>query len=201
MKFKKNVVVCGHYGAGKTNLAVNLALAYVRTADFKALLGAQGVDMLLPMYANSNLDLPVVPPGLEAAIRDGGARLVLDVGGDDAGAIALGRYAAVLEQSGYTLLYVVNRLRYAKADPEEELELLRAVERCARLSVTGLVNNTNLGVETAPEHLRGSLEYLEQVSQRSGLPVLLTAACARAAEALEGAPSLFPVEIYVKTPW
>ncbi|MEG1849258.1 MAG: hypothetical protein RR197_01735, partial [Oscillospiraceae bacterium] len=87
------------------------------------------------------------------------------------------------------------------APTEEELELLRAVERCARLSVTGLVNNTNLGVETAPEHLRGSLEYLEQVSQRSGLPVLLTAACARAAEALEGAPSLFPVEIYVKTPW
>ncbi|MBQ8298040.1 MAG: P-loop NTPase, partial [Ruminococcus sp.] len=73
---KKITVITGHYGSGKTNLAVNLAVnatqegrsvtvvdldivnPYFRTADFRQLFEEKGIRLIAPDYANSNLDIP-----------------------------------------------------------------------------------------------------------------------------------------------
>ena len=212
------VVVCGHYGAGKTNVTVNLALRcakageevtvvdmdivnpYFRTADFSGLVREAGVRLLAPVYANTNLDLPVLPPSVGAAVSSGRGRVLLDVGGDDDGAVALGGFSEALTRAGYSMLYVVNSRRELEPDPAEEAALLRRIEGASRLGVTHLVHNTNLGRETSPEVLAESVPYLQELSRVTGIPVL-------AAAVGEGIipPALpwqaLPVRIYVKPPW
>ncbi|MEG1687623.1 MAG: hypothetical protein RR022_01340 [Angelakisella sp.] len=213
------IILCGHYGSGKTNLSVNLALLqaqqgrqvsvcdldivnpYFRTADFGELFSAHGIELIAPCYANSNLDTPILPPRLAAAIGDRSRTLVIDVGGDDDGAVALGGYSQRLNEAGCTVWYVVNRRRYLEPDVEGELALLQGVERCSRLRVTGLVNNTNLGGETTASTVQQSRGYLDELAQRSGLPVVCTAVDRRLTAELGEVPHLLPVDIYVKTPW
>lgn len=214
---QQTLIICGHYGAGKTNLAVNLALwaagaekgpvavadldlvnPYFRTADFRQLFSTQGIELIAPVYANTNLDIPVLPPKLGAVIGKRNGTLIIDVGGDDDGAVALGGYAHLLNQSGYVMLYVINALREPDPDPEEEASLLRAVEQSSRLQITGLVNNTNLGRETTPEVLEKSRDYVAAVSEKTGLPVLFTAA---SADIKRWDEPVFPVQVFVKPPW
>lgn len=215
----KITILCGHYGAGKTNLAVNLGLRsaaagcrtavadldivnpYFRTADFSTLFQQHSIELVAPLYANSNLDLPVLPPRLASAIGEPGLTLIIDVGGDDDGAVALGGFAKRIADVGYQMLYVVNRSRYLEDDMAEELRLLRAIEGGSRLRVTGLCNNTNLGPETTAALVSDAAGYLDELSVQTGIPVVLTAAPAALCSALEGIPGLLPVEVYVKTPW
>lgn len=211
------VIVCGHYGAGKTNLTVNLALRaagggeavtvvdmdivnpYFRTADFGGLFRDAGVRLIAPVYANTNLDLPVLPPSVGTAIRSGG-RVFLDVGGDDDGAVVLGGFSGLLEEQGYSMLYVVNYFRELEPDPAEEAALLERIQQASRLRVTHLVDNTNLGRETTLDLLERSGDYLAELSRRTGAPVLCRAVEKRfsGASPREG---VLPVEIYVKPPW
>ena len=137
------IVVTGHYGSGKTNLSVNLAMdlraqgekvvvvdldivnPYFRTADFVELFGSQGIEVINPEFANTNLDLPVVNPKIYSAFNQPDSYVIFDVGGDDDGAIALGQYAHLFSQHAYSMLYVVNRYRHVDPDVEEAVGLLR----------------------------------------------------------------------------
>lgn len=219
MTDKRITIVCGHYGSGKTNLSVNLAVnmaaqgvktaiadldivnPYFRTADFGKLFAELGIELIAPMYANSNLDLPVLPPRLASAIGEGNTQLIIDVGGDDDGAVALGGYAHRLEQEGYEMLYVINRSRYLADDIGEEIRLLRGIEQCSRLAVTGLVNNTNLGSETTAELIRASCGYLDEIAAQTGLPIVTTTAPRILAGETRDIDKLLLIDIYVKTPW
>lgn len=217
-KLASRVAVCGHYGAGKTNLTVNLALEatqkgekvtvvdmdvvnpYFRTADFEGLFSEHGVKLISPVYANTNLDLPVLPPSVASVIRSG-ERVFLDVGGDDDGAVALGGFSGLLEEKGYTMLYVVNRCRELDPNPAEEAELIRRVQQASRLKATFLVNNTNLGKETTPQLLEQSEDYMEALSRLTGLPVLFRTADKQIADTAPEKEGVVPIEIYVKPPW
>lgn len=212
------VAVCGHYGAGKTNLTVNLAIEaakrgervtvvdmdivnpYFRTADFRELFSGFGIELIAPVYANTNLDLPVLPPSVASVIRSG-EQVFLDVGGDDDGAVALGGFSGLIKEKAYTMLYVVNRCRELDPDPSEEAKLLDRIQRASRLRVTHLVNNTNLGRETTRELLERSGEYMETLSRLTGLPVLFRTADRKIADKIPEKEGILPIEIYVKPPW
>lgn len=216
-KLAQCIIVCGHYGAGKTNLTVNLALLaagagervtvvdmdivnpYFRTADHQELFLDAGIRLIAPVYANTNLDLPVLPPSVTTAIRSG-ERVFLDVGGDDDGAVVLGGFSSVLGERGYSMLYVVNRCRELEPDPAQEARLLERISRASRLRPTHLVDNTNLMGETTPQLLERSEEYIREVSRLTGVPVLCQAVERRLAGQLPAKGKL-PVTIYVKTPW
>ena len=151
------IAVTGHYGSGKTNLAVNLAVdfakegervtiidldivnPYFRTADFSELFGSLGIKLVAPQFANTNLDIPSLGFDM-AAVINGCDRLIIDVGGDDTGAVALGQYATVLGNFGCELYYVVNRYRYLTRTPGEAVELLRDIEQVSRIRAKGIVN-------------------------------------------------------------
>lgn len=184
-------ILTGHYGSGKTNIAVDLALRaaarepavtivdldivnpYFRTADFRAELEAHGIRVIAPIYANSNLDIPALPPEINS-IFDGTGRVFIDVGGDDAGAIALGQFARRLQGCGYDLYYVVNERRYLTREPEQAVELLREIEASSRLNATGILNNTNLGADTTAALVRDSLPFAGEVARIAGLPLVGT---------------------------
>lgn len=190
-------IITGHYGSGKTSIAVNMAkhLAdgekkirlvdldivnpYFRSADFHDELTAKGVQLIAPEFALTNLDIPALTAGIDAAISDQNSTVILDVGGDDTGAVALGRYAPMLHSAGYDLYYVVNAYRFLTSTPGEALALLHDIEGASRLVATGLINNSNLGAQTTAQDIKKTDSYMEELSKLSGLPVVLTSADAR----------------------
>lgn len=210
--FGRAVVITGHYGSGKTNIAVNLALdcagkgervcvvdldivnPYFRTADFGELFERNNIRLSAPQFANTNLDIPSLCIDMEALLDN--YRVILDVGGDDSGALALGQYAALLSSRGCDMLYVVNKYRYLTHTPEEAVELLRDIERASGLKAAGIVNCSNLGESTTAEDVENSRNYAEQCARAAGIPVAFTAA--RRDLKVEGA---YPVEVYVRPFW
>lgn len=216
---KKITIITGHYGSGKTNLAVNLAMQahregksvavvdldivnpYFRTADFKKLFEENNIKLIAPDFANSNLDIPSIQFDLEQIAHSEDC-LIIDVGGDDAGAVALGRYAEALSAygDGVDMFYVINQRRYLTATPEETISLMYEIENASRMKHTAIVNNTNLGNETTLEIVQSSEEFASEVSVRTGLPVVFTTFPEECAELTDN-PDAYPVKIYVKPLW
>ena len=190
---KKLSIVCGHYGAGKTNIAVNLAMhakkisqnsrisiadydivnPYFRTADCVGILKEAGIVPLIPEFANTNVDIPSLPrfPVSPLGIGDDFDFSIIDVGGDD-GAVALGMYNSTIKTLDYDLIYVVNMYRPLIADPKDALECMREIEFASGLRCTKLVNNSSLGVETAAEDIVASVEYARECAALCALPLV-----------------------------
>ena len=195
----------GHYGSGKTNIAVNYAklLAregkrvciadldivnpYFRTADSAEDLRQAGVELIAPKFANSNVDLPALPAEAYRLVEDRSIYGVMDIGGDDRGAYALGRYAPFLKrEDNYRAVFVANSYRPLTATPEEALEVMGEIEAACGIRLTHIVNNANLGWETTEQTLLDSLAYMEELSRISGLPIWFHAAEKAVAQKLEG---------------
>lgn len=193
MKPKKGIyIITGHYGCGKTSFALNFALnctqagvptaivdldivnPYFRTSDQTELLKQRGVEVIAPNFAGSNLDVPSLPASIPHYLRNFDGVVILDVGGDDAGAIALGQYAATLQETGYEMYYVFNCYRVFTAQVSDAAEILRDIEAASRLKATGLINNSNLGEQTTVQHIANSSDYARQLSELTGLPLVYT---------------------------
>ena len=211
-------IVCGHYGSGKTNIAVNLAQAirrehptvtladldivnpYFRSKDSAAELEEAGIRLICSNYANSNVDIPALPPDLYALTDDRRMRAIIDVGGDDRGALVLGRLApAILAENDYEMLMVINCYRPLTRDAASTLEVMREIETACGMRFTALVNNSNLGVETTAEDVLRSVSYANEVAAMSGLPVVMTTADQKLQSELEGKiPDLFSLQLQKK---
>lgn len=213
------IVILGHYGSGKTNFAVNLALhrrsagadialcdldivnPYFRSADFAAEMQQAGIEMVAPPFAGTNVDVPALTGRLDGILSVPGRQVIIDVGGDDAGAVAVGRYAHKLLPAGPAVLYVVNACRPVTDTPQAALEILREIEYASRVRATHIVNCTNLGKETTAQTIRGSLEYIKELCSISGLPLCCHAVRRDLAGELEDIDRVMPVDIFVKAPW
>lgn len=194
MQAKRVTLFAGHYGSGKTNIAVNFALRlagegkavaladmdivnpYYRSKDSAQELEAAGVKVIASAYANTNVDVPALPQEMYSVTEDTSRYAVLDVGGDDRGALALGRYApAILQENDYHMIYVFNASRPLSRTAEMALEIMGEIEVAGGIPFTAIVNNTNLGRDTDWETVAASRKEAEKLSQISGLPLLFTA--------------------------
>ena len=216
MDGKRITLFAGHYGSGKTNIALNYARAvkpcviadldivnpYFRTKDSAAALAAEGIGLVVSDYANSNVDFPAMPKETYGLVADRATRVVVDVGGDDRGALALGRYVDDIRAEGdYAMLAVVNASRPLTGTPADAVEVLREIEAACRLPFTGIVNNTNLGPATTAQTVIASLPYAEAVAREMALPIRFTCCRADLKDELAArlpasvVPSLFPLTI------
>ena len=212
--------MCGHYGSGKTNIAVNMALdlkkqrqngrvavadldivtPYFRTKDSGKEFSQAGIRLIVSEFANTNLDLPSMPQDLYAITDDREMSVILDIGGDDRGALALGRIAPkIIEENNYDMLMVINKFRPLTPDVASTLEVLGEIEAAGGIRFTGLVNNSNLGEETTAEDVLGSTEYALSVSEASSLPLVMTTVKDSLYEELSGKiENLFPLTLQKK---
>ncbi len=219
---KKVTVITGHYGSGKTNISVNLAVRladsgkkvsavdldivnpYFRTADFGDLFEKRSISLVSSIYANSNLDIPALSFDLERVCREDGY-VIIDVGGDDQGAIALGRYKQVFDELSHEgeldVLYVINRYRYLTASPQEATGLMYEIEQASRIKHTGIINNSNLGRETDLDTVMRSLDFGEEVSKLTKLPVAFTCIPEGSVVPDGNNGEFLPVKVYVRPPW
>ena len=208
---KRVTLFAGHYGSGKTNIALNFARRikpcviadldivnpYFRTQDSAAELAREGIGLVVSEYANSNVDFPALPKETYALVADRSTRVVIDVGGDDRGALALGRYVPDLRaEDDYDFLAVVNASRPLTRTAADTLEVLREIEAACGLSFTGVVNNTNLGPETTAATVLESRAYAAEVARALGLEVRMTCCPEALAGELEPqVPDLFPLRL------
>lgn len=212
---KNLIIVSGHFGAGKTNFAVNLAKAkrnagfdvtlmdldivnpYFRAADNVAELEALGIRCIVPDFANTNVDIPSLPPtvlgALEAHNRESGRVTIIDVGGDN-GAVALGMYNRFFKDGEYELLYVLNKYRPLTEDTNGAEMILREIEYSGRLRATGVVNNSNLGRETTVSDITDTHKWASEFADHCELPLICTCADSSFLGSLSDIPDVFFIE-------
>ena len=212
---KRLTILCGHYGSGKTNVAVGIATElkksrdsvtvadldivnpYFRTKDSAAFFEEQGIRLICSAYANSNVDIPALPQEMYALTDDRSMTAVLDIGGDDRGALVLGRLAPkILAEGDYEMLMVINCYRPLTRDAASTLEVMAEIEFAGGIRFTGIINNSNLGEMTTAEDILASRGYAEEVSRLSGLPLVMTSVRQDLAPAVEGKmPRVFPLDL------
>ena len=218
MEHKRLTLFAGHYGSGKTNIAVNYAMAlakegkkvciadldivnpYFRTADSARELEEAGVHLICPQFANTNVDLPALPAEAYRLVPDKRSYGIMDIGGDDRGAYALGRYVpAIVAENNYRMVFVANSCRPLTRTPEEALAVMKEIEAACGLEFTCILGNTNLGTETTAQTVLSSVPYMEKLSQISGLPIFLYTATIEVAKELEGKlPEVLPLKLQEK---
>ena len=205
MDHKRLTLFAGHYGSGKTNIAINYALKlakegnkvciadldivnpYFRTKDSERELEAAGIRLVSPQYANSNVDLPALPAESYRLVQDRSTLGIMDIGGDDRGAYALGRYKeAIKAENDYRMAFVVNCYRPLTTTVEDTVTIMKEIESAAGLEFTCIVNNSNLGKETTAQTVLDSLDFVESLSQMTGLPIWMHTAEKSVAKELSG---------------
>ena len=213
---KRLTLFAGHYGSGKTNIAVNYAFKlaregkrvciadldivnpYFRTKDSEAELQAMGIRLISPRYANTNVDLPALPAESYSLVQDKSIYGIMDIGGDDRGAYALGRFAdAIKAENDYRMAFVVNCYRPLTTTVEDTVEIMREIEGACGLRFNCIVNNSNLGEETTADTLLDSLDFIERLSKATGLDVWLHTAEKSVAEKLTSL-SVMPMTLQKK---
>ena len=205
MEHKRLTLFAGHYGSGKTNIAVNYAIGlakegkkvciadldivnpYFRTKDSEEELREHNIDLICSNFANTNVDLPAIPAESYRLVQDKSCYSVIDIGGDDRGAYALGRFAdAIKAEDDYRMAFVANCYRPLTGTVEETVEVMREIEAACGLKFTCIVNNSNLGEETTAETVTNSFEYVEALCLTAGLPLWMHTAEKSVAKELEG---------------
>lgn len=213
-------ILTGHYGTGKTEVSVNLALAlaaegeqvmladldivnpYFRSRERRPLLEKAGVRVISSSQACSDADVPALPAELLTILENREIRGILDIGGDPVGARVLARFQPKIVQEDYQLIFVLNANRPEVRDAESAAAYLRSIEAVTGLTCSGLVNNTHLCGETAPAEIRKGAALAQEVSRQTGIPILCHTAERRFLESLSdlGEP-VFPIAINMKKPW
>ncbi|SDJ23278.1 CobQ/CobB/MinD/ParA nucleotide binding domain-containing protein [Lachnospiraceae bacterium G41] len=225
MSDRKFNIICGHYGCGKSNYSINLALdmakngrrvmlvdldlvnPYFLSSGYKDMLEENGIKVIAPLFANTNVETPALPADLNLMFETD-MDVVMDLGGDDAGAVVLGRYAGQLSQIDYEMTYLVNKYRNLTATVEDTVEIIKEIEAASRCKATKVLNNSHLKLETTYKTIEDSIDYAKEVAEKLELPFIGTTIPKFLLEdeeiknIVESSDETFiPVEIFVKAPW
>lgn len=218
---KRVTVFSGHYGSGKTNIAVNFAIGlkkcgknveiydldivnpYFRTIDAKKTLEKEGIPLTVSAFAETNVDLPSINASSYRITDDKNSYAVIDLGGDDRGALAMGRFADSLKkENNVDFLLVVNAYRPETNSLLGAMQIIKEIETASKIKFTGIVNNSNLGEQTTEKDVLGSLKLVNQVSMESGLPIKFTTVKEELFSSLENKiENLFPIKLIKYGDW
>ena len=217
---KRVTIFSGHYGSGKTNVAINYAIdlqkkghqvsiadldivnPYFRTKDSEQLFKNEGIELIALPFANTSVDLPSLPSAAYGLFDRKEKKVIIDLGGDDRGALALGRFVPrILEENDYEMVFTVNFYRPLTTTVEEAYEVFREIEYASRLKFTKIVNNSNLGEQTKAEDVLKTVELTKELSKITGLECMFTAVSENLFKEIEeklGKGNVFPMVLQEK---
>lgn len=217
-------IFTGHFGSGKSEVAINFAInlkrthperkvamidldiinPFFRSADAQAALEKEGILVEIPTCANSNVEGIALTGKMGALIDDTTYDVILDVGGDDLGARAVGYYCDRLANREHLIFFVVNKNRPFTKNKELALKIYNEIESSTRLKINGIINNTNLLEMTDAETVLSGLPLMKEISEAKNIPLLFSAAGRHLCDELkETIPEneLLPLDEYVKLLW
>lgn len=221
MEDRRINIFCGNYGSGKTEIAINYTLTlkeyyplvaiidldivnpYFRSREAGDFLRQKKIDVIYPEGALAYADLPAVSPEIIGKLNRPDYQLVFDVGGDDAGAVALGSYFQKISIEPYELFFVVNPYRPFTRDAEGVREILEDVQRASRLKAKKIISNPNLGLETGVEEVLAGHQKVMEISDELGIPVAFLTVLEKLVSKVESevAEDILPIKRFMKTPW
>ena len=194
METKRISLFMGHYGSGKSFSAVNYAYMlkaqnhnvsvydldivnpYFRTVDAERELKERGINLVVSQFAETNVDVPALNSASYRMIADKSQYAVVDVGGDDRGALALGRFAEdIKKENNYDAFWVINCFRPETKTVEDALVIKKEIEYASKIPFTAIVNNSNLGQLTTAEDIIKGYKFCEEISKITGLKIKFTA--------------------------
>ncbi len=214
-------IFTGHFGSGKTEVSVNFAMElrrqkpdakialidldiinpFFRSADAKATLENAGIEVEIPLYANTNVDIPALTGKMGALIENTEYDVILDIGGDDLGARAVGYYSEIIKKRAHTIFFVANAFRPFTSTLPAALKIFDEVEASTTLKISGIINNSNLLEHTLPETVSEGLSLIKEIAAARNVPILLHSAMAPLIPELSKIipdEELLPMEVYVK---
>ncbi len=219
---KRIIIIVGGYGSGKSEVAVNLsqflaghkervAIAdldivnpYFRSREAAGQLEKLGIESIMPRGGHYYADLPIILPHVKAAIEGYEGRLILDVGGDDAGSRVLSSLTDAVRPEDYDMLLVLNANRPATKDLASCQQVIRRIESASRLRFTGIISNTHMLDETTSETVTAGLELARELSDDTGLPIVFVAGGIEEltrAELGKSEVAALPLDRYLLKPW
>ncbi len=214
-------IFSGHFGSGKTEVALNFAIKqreagkkvtivdfdivnpYFRTNDARGYLEGKGIRVIANTYASTNLDMPTVPLNILSVFDSRDTAVIFDVGGDDDGALALGQYKRYFDAQGYKMHLVVNTKRPLTRTAEELAEIAERIEAASKLKFTDIYNNTNLSSQTDGKTLFSDYEEIEKLSRKMGIEIEKNCGLKSVLQDIphDMEKTKFEMEIYLRKPW
>lgn len=218
---KRITIFTGHFGSGKTEVAVNYAFELVRagkktaiadfdivnpffrTVDAKKALEESGIKVIAPVYANTNVDVPSLPPEINSLFDDKSYSAVLDVGGDDLGARVLSGYKEQILADEYIHYFVINTRRPMTENADEIEKMIMEIQASSRLNVDRLVNNANLLGASTPEIISEASGIISEVSSKLSIPVGFISGMKEVLQGYNGDPDIERLYLrkFIKLPW
>lgn len=219
MKNKQIHVFAGHYGSGKTEIALNFALKkraegksvviididivnpYFRTNDAANILKDKGIRLIANGFASSNVDMPVVPCTAAGVFETDEEIVIFDMGGDDDGAYAIGQYSEYFKKYGYSMHLIFNARRPMTPDAKSIFELAQRIEAASRLRFSDIYNNTNLAKITEQEILMSGVQIAGELSDMMKIPVAYHCGTRDVIKNFHVGLKTFEISIIVKMPF
>ena len=180
----------GNYGSGKTEIALSTAYdlraagesevmlvdldivnPYFRSSTQRAQLLSEGIEVEQPSFALTTVDIPALPASILRIFERPKLQVIIDVGGNEVGAAALGQYRPYLEREGCDLLYVINTFRPLSSNADDIIEMMAEIQGRARVAITGIVNNSNLQAQTSPQDIIQGHAVISEVAARTHIPI------------------------------